>query len=67
MTDTNKGKEVRHNHYWFYHHGIIQGKKAGESRIIRSCGQCGAKQMAIIHGRSWRPAKGDYLLPEHYD
>ena len=54
---------MKHKHYWFYPHTIIEGKNSNETRVVRYC-KCGKKQMSII--TKWIAARGDYLLPEHY-
>ena len=65
MTCGEKARAKRqHIHYWFYPHAQIQGRRKNETVVVRYC-ECGDKQMAVA--RDWRPATGDYKLPEHYE
>jgi hypothetical protein len=54
------------SHSWLWPHGIIEGKKPDEIRVVRKCQTCGLKQMAAVPASAWKKAVGDYALDEHY-
>ena len=55
---------MKHKHYWFYPHSIIQGRTQKEVAVVRYCNGCGKREVAFAS--SWLKATGAYALDEHY-
>ena len=56
---TAAAKPKSYGHYWFYLHVQIEGRREGETAVVRYC-SCGKRQMAFAS--DWKAVPKSYNL-----